>query len=159
MSMLPRTLEPPLSNQHYHNPVFCLLSHQALIMESRPSKRRATFHLSTTPHSLNLRTSHTDRARSTATPNPPLSSQGTFTSRTDHPDRGRESGSSRRHHVHLTDDDLDQVIVAIDVRDAGTVGCSYYSAHEEKLYLLGDLPSAGAEVIDTCLYLPELRTQ
>lgn len=48
------------------------------------------------------------------------------------------------------DDDLDQVIVAIDVKDSGTVGCSYYSAEEEKLYLLGDIKSAGTDTIDSC---------
>lgn len=51
-----------------------------------------------------------------------------------------------------TDDDLDQVIVAIDKKDSGTVGCSYYSAEEEKLYLMGDIRFAGAEVIDSCQF-------
>lgn len=49
-----------------------------------------------------------------------------------------------------TDDDLDQVIVAIDMKDSGTVGCSYYSAEEEKLYLLGDIRSGGTETVDSC---------
>lgn len=48
-----------------------------------------------------------------------------------------------------TDDDLDQVIVGIDVKDSGTVGCAYYSAEEEKLYLLGDIRSGGNETIDS----------
>ena len=47
------------------------------------------------------------------------------------------------------DDDLDHVIMAVDRREAGTIGCSYYSAQEEKLYLLGDIQSAGAEVTDS----------
>lgn len=51
----------------------------------------------------------------------------------------------------LTDDDLDLVVVAIDVRDSGTIGCSYYSTQEETLYLLGDMPSFGSEILDTCL--------
>ncbi|OGM44275.1 DNA mismatch repair protein Msh5 [Aspergillus bombycis] len=49
----------------------------------------------------------------------------------------------------LTDDDLDQVIVAIDMRESGTVGCSYYSAQEETLYLLGDMQSASTEILDS----------
>lgn len=48
------------------------------------------------------------------------------------------------------EDELDQVIVAIDKKDAGTIGCSYYSAQEEKLYLLGDIRYAGNETIDSC---------
>ena len=52
---------------------------------------------------------------------------------------------------HLIDDVFDQVIVAIDTRDSGTVGCSYYSAREEKLYLLGDMQSSGTDVIETSM--------
>ncbi|RAK97016.1 MutS family protein MSH5 [Aspergillus ibericus CBS 121593] len=47
------------------------------------------------------------------------------------------------------DDDLEQVIVAVDMKDSGTVGCSYYSAQEERLYLLGDLRYSSAEIIDS----------
>lgn len=48
------------------------------------------------------------------------------------------------------DDDLGHVIAAIDMKDYGTVGCAYYSAEEEKLYLLGDSRSGGMEAIDAC---------
>lgn len=49
------------------------------------------------------------------------------------------------------DDELEQVVVAVDMRDSGTVGCSYYSALEEKLYLLGDLRHSSENIIDSCL--------
>ncbi|KAL4886538.1 muts domain V-domain-containing protein [Aspergillus karnatakaensis] len=39
--------------------------------------------------------------------------------------------------------------MAIDMKDAGTVGCSYYSAQEERLYLMGDIRQANTEVMDT----------
>lgn len=61
--------------------------------------------------------------------------------------------------VRATDDDFDDhVIAAIDMKDHGTVGCSYYSAEEEKMYLLGDSRSGDIETIDarefiTCLCL------
>jgi DNA mismatch repair protein MSH5 len=48
------------------------------------------------------------------------------------------------------EDDLGHVIAAIDTKDYGTVGCAYYSAEEEKLYLLGDSRSGGIEAIDAC---------
>ena len=48
------------------------------------------------------------------------------------------------------DDDFGHVVAAIDMKEHGTVGCAYYSAEEEKLYLLGDSQSSGAETIDTC---------
>ncbi|KAK4862179.1 hypothetical protein LT330_003317 [Penicillium expansum] len=54
--------------------------------------------------------------------------------------------------VRATDDDFDDhVIAAIDMKDHGTVGCSYYSAEEEKIYLLGDSRSGDIETIDALL--------
>ncbi|KAJ5904388.1 DNA mismatch repair protein MutS core [Penicillium tannophilum] len=49
------------------------------------------------------------------------------------------------------DDDLGHVIVAIDIKEYGTVGCAYYSAEYEKMYLLGDSRSGGMETIDTLI--------
>lgn len=46
------------------------------------------------------------------------------------------------------DDSLDQVIMAVDMRDKGTVGCCYYVAREEKLYMMDDVKYGGIEVID-----------
>ncbi|KAJ5382814.1 DNA mismatch repair protein MutS core [Penicillium concentricum] len=54
--------------------------------------------------------------------------------------------------VRATDDDLDDhVITAIDMKDHGTVGCSYYSAEEEKMYLLGDSRFGDIETIEALL--------
>lgn len=47
---------------------------------------------------------------------------------------------------------MGHVIAAIDMKDYGTVGCAYYSAEEEKLYLLGDTRSGGMETIDACTF-------
>ena len=49
--------------------------------------------------------------------------------------------------------ELYQTIMAIDIRERGTVGCCYYVAHEEKLYLLEDVAYGGTEIIETCLSL------
>lgn len=46
------------------------------------------------------------------------------------------------------DDSLDQVIMAIDMRDKGTVGCCYYVAREEKLYMMDDVKYGEIDVID-----------
>ncbi|OQD89689.1 hypothetical protein PENANT_c002G00866 [Penicillium antarcticum] len=52
----------------------------------------------------------------------------------------------------VSDDDFDDhVIVAVDMKDYSTVGCAYYSAEEEKMYLLGDTRSGGLETIETLL--------
>ncbi|KAL2818963.1 muts domain V-domain-containing protein [Aspergillus cavernicola] len=37
------------------------------------------------------------------------------------------------------------------MKDAGTVGCSYYSAQEKKLYLLGDIRHSNTEILDTLI--------
>lgn len=46
------------------------------------------------------------------------------------------------------DDALDQVIMAVDMHDKETVGCCYYVAKEEKLYMMDDVKYGGIEVVD-----------
>lgn len=50
------------------------------------------------------------------------------------------------------DDNLGHIIVAFDLKDYGTVGCSYYSAEEEKIYMLGDSRSGGMGTIEACTF-------
>lgn len=47
-------------------------------------------------------------------------------------------------------DHLNEVIMAIDLRDRGTVGCCYYVAMEEKLYLMEDVKHGGLEIVQAC---------
>lgn len=54
------------------------------------------------------------------------------------------------------DEELCRVIMAVDMKDRGTVGCSYYSAQEEKLYVMEDIVYGGHDVIDICTW--RLRT-
>ncbi|KAJ5147421.1 DNA mismatch repair protein MutS core [Penicillium atrosanguineum] len=49
------------------------------------------------------------------------------------------------------DDDAGHIIAAIDMKDHGTVGCSYYSAEEEKLYLLGDSKLGEIETVNALI--------
>ncbi len=44
-------------------------------------------------------------------------------------------------------DHLNEVIMAIDLRERGTVGCCYYVAMEEKLYLMEDVKHGGLEIV------------
>ncbi|KAL8902299.1 MAG: hypothetical protein Q9192_000035 [Flavoplaca navasiana] len=46
------------------------------------------------------------------------------------------------------DDSLNEVVMAIDLRDRGTVGCAYYIAREEKLYMMHDISSGGIETVE-----------
>lgn len=56
------------------------------------------------------------------------------------------------------DDDSGHIIAAIDMKDYGTVGCSYYSAGEERMYLLGDTRSGGMETVEACALLVASRS-
>ena len=47
-------------------------------------------------------------------------------------------------------DYLNEVIMAIDLRDRGTVGCCYYVAMDEKLYLMEDVKHGGLEIVQAC---------
>ena len=48
------------------------------------------------------------------------------------------------------DDSLNEIVMALDVKDRGTLGCCYYLADEETLYVMQDIKSGGAEMIDIC---------
>ncbi|KAH7031981.1 muts domain V-domain-containing protein [Macrophomina phaseolina] len=60
--------------------------------------------------------------------------------------------SSRLHRLSDASDTdvdvLDEIIMAVDIKDRGTVGCSYYVAREEKLYFMEDAKLGGVEMID-----------
>ncbi len=43
---------------------------------------------------------------------------------------------------------MNEVIMAVDMRDGGSIGCSFYVAKEEKLALLPDVRGGGLEIID-----------
>lgn len=46
-------------------------------------------------------------------------------------------------------DALNEIIMAVDMRDQGTLGCAYYIAREEKLFLMEDIKLSGLEIVDT----------
>lgn len=48
------------------------------------------------------------------------------------------------------DDSLNEVIMAVDLRDRGTIGCAYYVAREEKIYMMEDIRFGGTQFIETC---------
>lgn len=46
---------------------------------------------------------------------------------------------------------LNEVIMAVDMRERGNVGCCYYVAKNQQIALLSDVQGGGLEVIDTCI--------
>lgn len=45
-------------------------------------------------------------------------------------------------------DDLGEVVMAVDIKEKGTVGCCFYIAREERLSILSDAQSGGKDLID-----------
>ena len=46
-------------------------------------------------------------------------------------------------------DALNEIILALDMRERGTLGCAYYVARDEKLFLMADIQQCGLEIVDT----------
>lgn len=63
----------------------------------------------------------------------------------DYPDGGEPEG-------------LDEIIMAIDMKDNGTVGSAYYVAIDEALFLQEDIAMAGIEFVETLLLRVEPTT-
>lgn len=77
------------------------------------------------------------------------------------------SGSHAERHPALGLDDypdgdepdgLDEIIMAIDIKDNGTVGSAYYVAIDEALFIQEDIPMAGIEFVETLLLRVEPTT-
>ena len=52
------------------------------------------------------------------------------------------------------DDFLEQVILAVDIKEKGKVGCAYYIAGEERLLCMEEVIGGGAEVVEKCSSSP-----
>lgn len=48
-------------------------------------------------------------------------------------------------------DSLNEVIMCIDMRNKGAIGCCYYVARDQKLFVMADVSHGGIEVIEICL--------
>lgn len=46
---------------------------------------------------------------------------------------------------------LNEVIMAVDMRGRGDIGCAYYVARDETLYFMEDVKAGGAEIVDGCM--------
>jgi hypothetical protein len=54
---------------------------------------------------------------------------------------------------YSNDDFMEQIIVALDMRDKGKVGCAYYVASEERLLCMEEVSGGGVDMVDKCTYL------
>ncbi|KAF1817124.1 hypothetical protein P152DRAFT_486517 [Eremomyces bilateralis CBS 781.70] len=58
---------------------------------------------------------------------------------------GAEEGEGE----NADEDSLNEVVMAVDIRNKGTVGCSYYVAREEKLYFMEDMKLGGIDIVES----------
>ena len=65
-------------------------------------------------------------------------------------DAGPEAEGDRAIYEREEDDALNEIVMALQLRSRDTVGCSYYVAREEKLYLMGDMKIGGLEIVESC---------
>jgi DNA mismatch repair protein MSH5 len=70
--------------------------------------------------------------------------------------------TSEMHQQEVDDaeaDTLSEVVMAVDMRERGTVGCAYYIASEEKLFFMEDVKLGGVEAVDSCWRPPQPPVQ
>ena len=48
-------------------------------------------------------------------------------------------------------------MTAIDVRNNSTVGCCFYVAREEKMYVSGDMKLGGLQIVEKCKYMSMIK--
>ena len=64
-------------------------------------------------------------------------------------DTGPEAEGDRAVFEREEDDTLNEIVMALELRSRDTVGCSYYVARDEKLYLMSDMKIAGLDMIES----------
>lgn len=50
----------------------------------------------------------------------------------------------------MDEDELNEVVMAVDMRERGAVGCAYYVAQSESFYFMDDFKLGGVDIIDMC---------
>jgi DNA mismatch repair protein MSH5 len=74
-----------------------------------------------------------------------------------HEELSIDAEEERSVHDREESDHLNEIIMALDTKNRGTVGCCYYVAREEKLYFMEDAKLGGLNVIDACKSAHSLR--
>ncbi|KAI7498811.1 hypothetical protein KC357_g169 [Hortaea werneckii] len=52
-------------------------------------------------------------------------------------------------------DSLDEVVMAVNLTERGTMGCAYYAARTEKLYFMEDVKFGSADVVESPIRRPD----
>lgn len=96
---------------------------------------------------------------SSLTPSPPKPKRASLRPPTSHIPSGSvlHIGSDEQNEESETEEEIkkredadamNEIIMAIDMRERGTLGCAYYIVREEKLYMMEDIKMAGLDIVD-----------
>lgn len=130
-------------------------------MAPRNKRKRQASHAPSSAHTSQRLGSFNRRCERPSVPSQPSSHRGSIdfdqssqTASHGHPNP-RDGASSQLEDDDAADndevnEDLEQVVMAIDCQRKGTVGCAYYSAREEKLYCLQDLKNETMDALEIC---------
>jgi DNA mismatch repair protein MSH5 len=119
-------------------------------MAPRNKRKRQASHTSSSAHISQSLGSHNRTFKRPPVPSQTSSQRGSIDFNL--PSQTSSHGNPRHDAVDNDEvnEDLEQVVMAIDRQRKGTLGCAYYSAREEKLYYLQDLANGTMETIETC---------
>lgn len=70
------------------------------------------------------------------------------------PNPGPRPSPAPRNAQNEIDESIDHVVMALDIRERGVVGCAYYVASEERLFCMEDVPTDGLETAEKCEMFP-----
>jgi DNA mismatch repair protein MSH5 len=130
-------------------------------MAPRNKRKRQASHTSASAHTCQRLDSFNRRCDRPSLPSQPSSHRGSVnfnppsqTASHGHPSP-RDGASTQLDGDDALDhgevnEDLEQVVLAIDRQRKGTVGCAYYSAREEKLYCLQDMENGTMDAVESC---------
>lgn len=154
-------LHAPCLNFDYQSPTVQQLTNNLVPMAPRSKRKRQPSHTSSSVRTSQSLGSQRGRFKRPSVSAQPSSQRGSIgpshhsqtTSHCHH--TPRDHASSQPQSNHATDneevnEDLEQVVMAIDRQQKGIIGCAYYTAREEKLYCLQDVINGTMEAIETC---------
>ena len=128
-------------------------------MAPRFKRKRQASHTSSSARTSQSWRSQRDRFKQPSLPSQPSSRRRSidpsYNQASNHHHIPQGHGSSQPQTYHAADneeidEDLEQVVMAIDRQQKGTIGCAYYVASNETLYCLQDMVNGSLEAIETC---------
>ena len=127
-------------------------SQSSSVAQSRPNRQQQYGkHLAKQPtDGVSLRASSSRSSTATAPSHQPSVHRRTRFQSADPPEESLAPEDDTTIHEREDADSLNEIIMCIDRRERGTVGCCYYVARDQKLFVMTDVACSGVEVMENC---------